>query len=244
MLVDSDETFCRSTARLLEQAGYRCDCAQDSHEASRLLTSRHDALITEIHMPGDMPFEFLWDVRTRFPALPIVIVTGSPSVQTAVESLRLSCMDYLVKPVNWTDLLRVVGEAVKKTSYLRVTTGVREEAGRLVTSLEHLLHSMPRLGGGTHEQELAWSLDTFLSQSFSQMAVLSSSIRSVMTSQFQGGAEAPTDVCRTVQCPRLNAYREALESTVEVLAMTKHSFRSKELGLLRTKIKRLLREDS
>ena len=56
-------------------------------------------------------------------------------------------------------------------------------------------------------------------------------------------AEAPTDVCRMMECPRLTAYRAALEGTVEVLAKTKNSFRSKELGLLRTKIEQLLRAD-
>jgi hypothetical protein len=75
------------------------------------------------------------------------------------------------------------------------------------------------------------------------MAVLSSRIRSVLTSQLQGGAEAPTDVCRTMQCPRLDAYREALESTVEVLVKSKYSFRSKDLGLLRGKIEQLLQAD-
>ncbi|OQW33621.1 MAG: hypothetical protein A4E19_04355 [Nitrospira sp. SG-bin1] len=244
LLADDEETFRRSTARLLEQEGYRCDCAQDSQEAGRLLTSQHDALITDIRMPGNMQFEFLRDVRARFPLLPIVLVTGYPSVQTAVESLRLSFTDYLLKPVDWPDLLRAVGGAVKKTSFLRMTTGVREEASRLVTSLEHLHEGQSLLGSGANERELAWSVDTFLSQSFAQMATLSTRIRSVLTSQLQGGVEAPTDVCRTMQCPRLNAYREALESTVEVLAKTKHSFRSKDLGLLRSKIERLLREDA
>ena len=244
LLADDEETFRRSTARLLEQEGYHCDCAQDAQEAGTLLTSRHDALITDIRMPGNMQFEFLRDVRTRFPSLPIVLVTGYPSVQTAVEALRLSFTDYLLKPVDWPDLLRAVREAVKRTGLLRMTTAVREEASQLVASLEHLQESLPRLGSGANERELAWSLDAFLSQSFAQMAVLSSRIRSVLTSQLQGSAEAPTDVCRTMQCPRLDAYREALESTAEVLASSKYSFRSQDLALLRNKIEQLLREDA
>jgi CheY-like chemotaxis protein len=244
LLADDEETFRRSTARLLEQAGYRCDCAQDSEEAARLLTDQHDTLITDIRMPGNMQFEFLRDVRTRFPVLPIVLVTGYPSVQTAVEALRLSFTDYLLKPVEWPELRRAVGDAVKQTSLLRLTTSVREEASRLVASLEYLEDHLPRLSSGANERELAWSLDAFLAQSFSQMAVVSSQIRSVLTSHIQGGAEAPTDVCRMMECPRLSAYREALEGTVEVLAMTKNSFRSKELGLLRAKVEQLLREDA
>ena len=243
LLADDEDTFRKATATLLEQEGYRCDSAQDSEQASRLLMSEHDVLISDIRMPGNMQFEFLRDVRTRFPLLPIVLVTGYPSVQTAVEALRLGFTDYLLKPVDWPDLRRAVADAVKKTSLVRMTTSVREEASRLVASLEHLQETLPQLGSGANERELAWSLDTFLAQSFSSMAVLSSRIRSVLTSQMQGRAEAPTDVCRMMACPRLAVYREALEGTVEVLEKTKIAFRSKDLGLLRGKIEQLLRED-
>ena len=243
LLADDEVTFRRSTARLLEQEGYRCDCAQDSQEAGRLLTSEHDALITDIRMPGNMHFEFLRDVRTRFPSLPIVLVTGYPSVQTAVESLRLSFTDYLLKPVDWPDLLRAVDQAVKKTSVLRMTSAMRAEANRLVASLEQLQEHVHRLGSGVNDQTMAWSLEAFLTQSFAQIAALSSKIGTVLASHAQGRAEAPTDVCRMMDCPRLTAYQEALESTVEVLAKTKLSFRSKELGLLRNKIQLLLQTD-
>jgi CheY-like chemotaxis protein len=244
LLADDEDTFRRSTARLLEQEGYRCDCAQDSQEASRFLTKEHDVLISDIRMPGNMQFEFLRDVRSRFPLLPIVLVTGYPSVQTAVESLRLSFTDYLLKPVDWPDLRHAVGEAVKKTAMLRMTAAVREEASRLAVSLEQLHEQLPHVGSGMNESELAWSLDAYLSQSFSHMAVLSDRIRAVLTRQFHTTADAPTDVCRMMECPRLQAYRYALESAVEVLTKTKHSFRSKDLGQLREKIELLLREEA
>ena len=244
LLADDEETFRRSTARLLEQAGYQCDCVQDSQEARRFLTKDHDVLISDIRMPGNMQLEFLREVRSRFPLLPIVLVTGYPSVQTAVESLRLSFTDYLLKPVDWSDLHHAVGEAVKKTAMLRMTAAVREEASRLASSLELLHDNLPQLGSGINESELAWSLDTYLSQSFAQMGVLSERIRAVLTRQFHAKAEAPTDVCRMMQCPRLTVYREALEGTVEVLAKTKNSFRSKDLGLLRAKIEQLLQADA
>lgn len=244
LLADDEETFRRSTARLLEQEGYQCDCAKDAHEATRLLTNQHDALISDIRMPGNMQFEFLRDIRSRFPMLPIVLVTGYPSVQTAVESIRLSFTDYLLKPVDWPELRRAVGEAVKKTTMLRMTAAVREEARRLVTSLEQLDQDVPRMGSGVNSSELAWSLDTYLGQCTAQMAVLSDRIRAVLARQLQGGIGEATDVCRMMQCPRLSTYREALEGTVEVLAKTKHAFRSKDLGLLREKIERVLSESA
>ncbi len=240
LLVDDEETFRLSTARLLEQEGYRCDCAQDSAEADRHLTGEHDALLCDIRMPGNMQFEFLREVRARFPTLPIVLVTGYPSVETAVEALRLAFTDYLLKPVDWLDLLRSVHQAAEKSRYLRMTDVARDDVDRMGTSLDHVRELMNRSGTMANETDLTWSLEAFLSQSVGQMAVLATGIRAVMAGQ---PVDSPVDVCRLMQCPRLTAYREALESTVEVLEKTKASFQSNDLEFLRYKIEQLLNAD-
>lgn len=243
LLADDEETFRSATAKLLEQEGYRCDCARDSEEASRLLTDQHDALLSDIRMPGNMQFEFFRDVRARFPTLPIVLVTGYPSVQTAVEALRFAFSDYLLKPVDWLELLRSVNQAVEKARYLRMTDVAREDIDRQGTAVDHAREIVNRAGTMANQMSLAWSLDAFLSQSVGNIGLLSAGIRSVVESQARGEAEQPTDVCRLMQCPRHTAYREALESTVDVLEKTKSSFQSKDLGLLRHKIEQLLRSD-
>lgn len=242
LLVDDESTFRRSTATLLEQEGYRCDCAEDSEAASRLLTDEYDVLLSDIRMPGNMQFEFLRDVRARFPLLPIVLVTGYPSVPTAVDALRLSFMDYLLKPVDWLELLRSVNQAAEKSEYLRMTEVARVENDRVTTSLDYVREVMIRPGAMAQEKNLAWSLDTFLSQSAGQMAVLAAGIRSVMARQPGADPEATTDVCRVLECPIRSAYQEALVSTVEVLEKTKSAFQSKDLGLLRRKLEQLLKE--
>ncbi|HMS85897.1 MAG TPA: response regulator [Nitrospira sp.] len=243
LLADDEDTFRLSTAKLLEQEGYRCDCAQDSEEASRLLTSQHDVLLSDIRMPGNMQFEFLHDIRRRFPSLPIVLVTGYPSVQTAVEALRLSFTDYLLKPVDWLDLLRAVKQASEKSRILRMTDVAQDETDRVGTALDHVRELLSRPGTMANERELTWSIEAFLSQSVGQMATLATGIRAVMANPSTAPTKATADVCRVLDCPRRVAYREALEGTVEVLEKTKFAFRSKELGLLRRKIEDLLKAD-
>lgn len=241
LLADDEDTFRRSTATLLEQEGYRCDCAQDSQEASRLLTDQHDVLLSDIRMSGNMQFEFLREVRTRFPLLPIVLVTGYPSVQTAVEALRLSFTDYLLKPVEWLELLRAVNQAAEKARFLRMTDVARVEIDQQSTAIDHLREVMNRAGTMGNQAGLGWALEAFLSQSVVNMALLAEGMRSVMTRHIQGTSEEPMDVCRMMQCPRLSSYREALESTVDVLEKTESSRQSNDLGLLRNKIEQLLR---
>lgn len=243
LLADDEDTFRLSTAKLLEQEGYRCDCAQDSEEASRLLTDQHDVLLSDIRMPGNMQFEFLKTIRMRFPSLPIVLVTGYPSVHTAVEALRLSFTDYLLKPVDWLDLLRAVNQAAEKSRILRMTDVAREEAGRVGTALDHIREILARSGSMPHERELAWSIEAFLGQSVGQMATLATGIRQVIANPSSSHREVATDVCRVLDCPRHLAYREAVAGAVEVLEKTKFAFRSKELGLLRRKLEDLLKAD-
>lgn len=243
LLADDEDTFRLSTAKLLEQEGYQCDCAQDSEEASRLLTNQHDVLLSDIRMPGNMQFEFLHEVRTRFPLLSIVLVTGYPSVQTAVEALRLSFTDYLLKPVDWVELLRSINQAAAKARSLRMTDVAQDQIDRQSTAVDHMREVVNRAGVIGNQTGLRWALEAFLSQSVANMALLAAGMRSVMTSEVKGASEEPMDVCRMMQCPRLSAYREALESTVEVLEKTESSVQAKDLGLLRHKIELLLRSD-
>lgn len=242
LLADDEDTFRSATAKLLEQEGYRCDCAQDSEAAGRLLTSQHDVLLSDIRMPGNMQFEFLREIRQRFPFLPIILVTGYPSVQTAVESIHLSFTDYLLKPVDWPDLLHAVNQAIKKAKLLRMTAAVREEAGRIAASLDWMEQVVSHSGLRDEKSELAWPLEQYLTQSFAKMAVLSTQLQSVVQGRWQGTSEGTTDICRAMKCPRLSAYQEAVTGTVEVLERTKSAFRSKDLGMLREKLERLIRE--
>jgi YesN/AraC family two-component response regulator len=208
-----------------------------------LLTNHHDVLLSDIRMPGNMQFEFLHDIRMRFPSLPIVLVTGYPSVQTAVEALRLSFTDYLLKPVDWGELLRAVNQAAGKSRILRMTDVARDEADRVGTALEHVREILSRPGTMAHERDLAWSIEAFLSQSVGQMATLATGLRTVIANPSTRQTDVAADVCRVLDCPRRVAYREALEGTVEVLEKTKFAFRSKELGFLRRKIEDLLKTD-
>ena len=172
-----------------------------------------------------------------------MLITGYPSVQTAVEALRFAFSDYLLKRVDWLELLRSVNQAVEKARYLRMIDVAREDIDWQRTAVDHAREIANRAGTMANQTSLAWSLEAFLAQSIGNIRLLSAGIRSVVESHTRGEGERLTDVCRMMQCPRLSAYREALESTVKVREKTKSSFESKDLGLLRHKIEQLLRED-
>lgn len=115
LLVDDEQPFLHSTAALLRREGYECDCASDADEASAALSrGGYDLLITDLRMPGNDDLQLLKQSAARFPSMPIVVLTGYPSLPTAVEALRLSVCDYRTKPLGFRDLLQCVETSVEK----------------------------------------------------------------------------------------------------------------------------------
>jgi DNA-binding response OmpR family regulator len=242
LLVDDEEVFRVSTAALLQRDGFHCDMAQDSEEASELLSNSYDVLISDIRMPGNTQLEFLREVRHQHPELPILVVTGYPSLDTALTSLRLSCVDYLLKPVEWPEMLNAISQAVRLGQCLRALRKGLDETTHLSTSLACLERAITLPGRATSRKSLAWPLQNYLAQSAAQMNILSANIRETLASIQTETSPAASDVCKFMDCPRQTAYKQALVHTIEVLERTKHSFKSKELGELRRQLETLLEE--
>lgn len=212
----------------------------DAEEAGKLLSSAHDLLIADIQMPGNLNMEFLKDVHARFPLLPILVVTGYPSVETAVATLRLSFVDYLLKPIDWPELAQSISIALRKGQLARAIRTAHDETAR--ASLDTLQEAALTPGRDGQAQGLAWALDSYVEQARSQIDTLSLNIKQTFTSVMTGDQTGSVDVCQFMACPRLTAYKAALDDTVEVLERTKHAFKSKDLGELRRRLESLLSE--
>ena len=104
LVVDDSPLDLRLAARLLEEAGYVVDTAIDGQQALEILsgsTSLPDVVLTDIQMPRLNGLELVRQVARRCPGLPVVIMTGCGSEETAVEALRSGAASYLPK-VNLT----------------------------------------------------------------------------------------------------------------------------------------------
>lgn len=78
----------------------------------RLSEGEYDVLLTDLRMPEMDGSTLIDEVRERYPEMPVVIMTGYPSVETAVKALRQRVDDYLTKPFNVTKLYKAVEEAL------------------------------------------------------------------------------------------------------------------------------------
>ena len=110
LLVEDEEGVRRSTARILQSAGYRVLQAQDADEAERVFAGTSvDLLLTDVVMPGGLSGKDLADrLRRQRPDLPIVFVTGYGSQAIAERGVLASLMTLVEKPFTADVLLDTV----------------------------------------------------------------------------------------------------------------------------------------
>jgi EAL domain-containing protein (putative c-di-GMP-specific phosphodiesterase class I) len=114
LLVDDEPGIVRSLARLLAAAGYVVTTASDGREAiARIEAATFDVIVSDIQMPHTDGLTLLRAVRARDLDVPVVFLTGSPDLETAVEAMEYGAFRYLVKPVDSKLLTGVVELAVQ-----------------------------------------------------------------------------------------------------------------------------------
>ncbi len=117
LIVDDEPLYLRTTGELLRREGYDCVCLSDAREAMRLLREESfELVLSDLNMPGNVRLEFLHDHSEHRPGIPLIVVTGVPSLPTAIESLRLGISDYLLKPVKFEDLLASVKRVLQRVA--------------------------------------------------------------------------------------------------------------------------------
>jgi EAL domain-containing protein (putative c-di-GMP-specific phosphodiesterase class I) len=153
LLVDDEEALLRAHARLLSAAGYRVETAADGLAAERALAQApFDVILSDIDMPGMNGITLLERVRQRDLDVPVVFITGNPSVETAMKAVEHGAYRYLVKPVQAELLLKTAGDAVRlhrlanaKRQALELAGGIDrfigDQAG-LVTAFGHALETL------------------------------------------------------------------------------------------------------
>lgn len=113
LIADDEPLYLRTTAQLLRKEGYDCITAPDGQAALAALESGPvDLVLSDLNMPGNLQLELLQEQRRRWSDIPLIVVTGAPSLPTAIESIRLGIADYLLKPVRYKDLLSSVRRAL------------------------------------------------------------------------------------------------------------------------------------
>ncbi len=230
LIADDEPTFLESTADLLRHEGYECATAKDGHEALVLVVDEQfDLLITDLEMPGNSDLALVRRVAQVRGGLPVIILTGFPSVRSAVASIELPVAAYLTKPVQFSELLMRVNAAVTRFRSFRAMQDAELRLNDMRGRYDLLA---VQRGPG------APSADTFLSLALRN--VMGSLTDLEQLGRALAGTPVDAHACQIMNCPRGSQLTSAIQHTVEVLEETKHAFKSKQLAELRQRLELLL----
>lgn len=117
LVVDDDEHFLKVCLTVLRRAGFEVDGVGDPLEAlTRLGLGRYDAVVSDLCMPALSGVSFLQAVRRVDAVVPLVLMSGSPTVESAISAIDLGVRKYLTKPFDIDVLINGITEAVQGTA--------------------------------------------------------------------------------------------------------------------------------
>lgn len=99
LVVDDEDAICRGCQRILSPRGFRVETSNSAREGLNLAVERdYAAILLDMKMPQMDGIEFLEALRKKKPAVPVIIITGYPSISNAASAMRLGAIDYVTKP--------------------------------------------------------------------------------------------------------------------------------------------------
>ncbi len=153
LVVDDQEPVARTIARWLERSGFECRIAHSMQEALEEADG-FGIVLADVHMPGGSGLDLARALKARDSAIQIILITGSTTLETAIEAIRLDTDDYLLKPFDPQDLVHSVKRAAEHRRLLlenrdyrqHLEDRVREQARRLeklyVSSIRSLIGAL------------------------------------------------------------------------------------------------------
>jgi two-component system nitrogen regulation response regulator NtrX len=127
LIVDDEESVRRSIADVLADEGHRPVLAAGADEADREITaSLPDLVLLDVAMPGRDGLELLESLRTSHPQLPVVMMSGHGTIETAVRATKLGAYDFLEKPLSYDKLLLRIDHGLERARLEQENRELRE----------------------------------------------------------------------------------------------------------------------
>jgi two-component system response regulator AtoC len=105
LIVDDEAVIRKGISRALRSRGITTETAESGRTALELMREHHfDLVLLDIRMPDMDGMTLLKQIRSRYPETNVIMITGYPAIDSAVDCIKLGALDYLVKPFQLSDL--------------------------------------------------------------------------------------------------------------------------------------------
>src|SRR5258707_1014700 len=149
LIVDDERDICTLIAGILEDEGHTARRAHNSTEATDAVRQRRPALvILDVWLQGSEMdgLQLLEEIRREDPPIPVVMISGHGTIDTAVSAIKNGAYDFIEKPFKADRLLLVVDRAGEAHRLRREHATLRRRAGRVTAPTTHALQGEIRAG--------------------------------------------------------------------------------------------------
>jgi DNA-binding NtrC family response regulator len=130
LVVDDEKNMRSSLDTVLSDEGYAVQSVESAEEAlASLGREEFFMVITDARLGGMSGYEFLGRLRSRWPDLPVLMITAYATPKLAVEAIKAGAIDYLSKPFAPEELLHAVGRCAERHRLLHENASLRARAG-------------------------------------------------------------------------------------------------------------------
>ena len=131
LIIDDEKAIRKTLGEILSYEGYKMDEASDGEEGLRKFKEKeYDVILCDIKMPKMDGIEFLEKAKEINPDIPIIMISGHGTIETAVEAVKKGAYDYISKPPDLNRLLITIRNAMDKTSLVAETKVLKRKAGK------------------------------------------------------------------------------------------------------------------
>jgi two-component system nitrogen regulation response regulator NtrX len=128
LIVDDEQAIRRALVGILADEGFSTAEAADGEKAlAELRAEPADVVLLDIAMPGRDGIAVLEEVRQSWPQLPVIMMSGHGTIETAVRATQLGAFDFVEKPLSLDKMLLTVRNALDRTRLLRENRELRSQ---------------------------------------------------------------------------------------------------------------------
>lgn len=137
LVVDDEQLILKIISDILTKEGYEVIIANNCEKAADYLrSSSFNVVLSDIKMPVKSGIDLLGEIKNQDPNLPVILMTGFASLETAVEAVQNGAFDYLIKPLDYGKLKNVIEHAADRYELYRENTRLLRDLKELNSNLE------------------------------------------------------------------------------------------------------------
>lgn len=142
LIIDDERAIRKTLGEILSYEGYKIEEASDGEEGLKKFKEKaFDVVLCDIKMPKLDGIEFLDRARESNPDVPIIMISGHGTIETAVEAVKKGAFDYISKPPDLNRLLITLRNAMDKTSLVTETKVLK----RRVSKVQEMIGEAPAI---------------------------------------------------------------------------------------------------